>query len=174
MFLLNYEYFLQKGRSIMSAKLATQLRVVPTAQQLKQMVEVNYAAAMAHDFSRVECYLQFRDNCTPQETAEMKVEYCRFMALLTAYRDVGYTIPISDMVDPFWHAHVLDTHSYHAFCTTVAGEYIHHVPLVSQAEEIKLMPAYRDTTVILYTKHFGTLNQKYWGTQTKAECWNDD
>jgi hypothetical protein len=104
----------------------------------------------------------------------MKVEYCRFMALLTAYRDVGYTIPISDMVDPFWHAHVLDTRLYHAFCTTVAGEYIHHVPLVSQVEEIKLMPAYRDTTIILYAKHFGTLNQKYWGTQTKAECWNDD
>jgi hypothetical protein len=157
----------------MQAKSAA-LRVVSTVQQLKQMVEVNYAVAMAHDFSRVEGYLQFRDDFTPQETAEMKVEYCRFMALLTAYRDMGYTTPVSDMVDPFWHAHVLDTRSYHDFCTKVAGEYIHHVPLVSQSEENELMPAYLNTTVILYAEYFGELNQKYWGTKTKAECWNDD
>jgi hypothetical protein len=39
-------------------------------------------------------------------------------------------IPLSPSaaVDPGWHAFILHTHDYAAFCERVAGRFIHHVP----------------------------------------------
>lgn len=36
---------------------------------------------------------------------------------------------ISDMLDPFWHAQILHTQGYIAFCDELVGQYIHHLPL---------------------------------------------
>jgi hypothetical protein len=36
---------------------------------------------------------------------------------------------VSDVIDPFWHAHILHTKEYIAFCDEVFGQYVHHEPL---------------------------------------------
>lgn len=36
---------------------------------------------------------------------------------------------ISDTLDPFWHAQILHTQEYVAFCNELVGHYIHHQPL---------------------------------------------
>lgn len=36
---------------------------------------------------------------------------------------------VSDLIDPFWHAHILHTRQYMAFCEQVFGQYVHHTPL---------------------------------------------
>lgn len=36
---------------------------------------------------------------------------------------------VSDVVDPFWHAHILFTEDYVSFCERVVGRYMHHDPL---------------------------------------------
>jgi hypothetical protein len=36
---------------------------------------------------------------------------------------------VSDAIDPFWHAHILHTARYIAFCNAVFGQYIQHEPL---------------------------------------------
>lgn len=35
---------------------------------------------------------------------------------------------ISDTLDPFWHAHILHTNRYFAFCEDVGIDYMHHRP----------------------------------------------
>src|SRR3569832_2225713 len=35
---------------------------------------------------------------------------------------------VSDAIDPFWHAHILHTRRYAAFCQDVYGQFIHHAP----------------------------------------------
>lgn len=36
---------------------------------------------------------------------------------------------VSASIDPFWHAHILHTRQYLAFCDEVFGQYVHHDPL---------------------------------------------
>jgi hypothetical protein len=36
---------------------------------------------------------------------------------------------VSDMVDPFWHAHILHTADYMKFCDETYGQYVPHEPL---------------------------------------------
>lgn len=43
--------------------------------------------------------------------------------------DGGNMHAVSDAVDPFWHAHILDTEDYTAFCDRIADRYLHHRPL---------------------------------------------
>lgn len=38
-------------------------------------------------------------------------------------------------IDEIWHAHILYTQDYHAFCDKVFGKYLHHQPLMPGAEE---------------------------------------
>lgn len=35
---------------------------------------------------------------------------------------------VSDSVDPFWHAHILDTERYQSFCNEAVGYFMHHKP----------------------------------------------
>lgn len=44
---------------------------------------------------------------------------------------------VSDAVDPFWHAHILHTKQYVAFCDAVTGGYIHHTPL-DHADQVEV------------------------------------
>lgn len=34
----------------------------------------------------------------------------------------------SPFVDQVWHAHILNTHDYKAFCKQVFGHFMHHIP----------------------------------------------
>lgn len=36
---------------------------------------------------------------------------------------------VSDVIDPFWHAHILHTKEYAGFCDRVFGHFVHHTPL---------------------------------------------
>lgn len=48
-----------------------------------------------------------------------------------AYLDAGSTAALampSKAADALWHAFVLDTRAYHAFCVQAFGHYFHHIP----------------------------------------------
>lgn len=50
---------------------------------------------------------------------------------------------ISDELDPFWHAHILNTVQYHQFCEKLGIGYMHHAPLdhgdKEQVEGVRLL-----------------------------------
>lgn len=47
----------------------------------------------------------------------------------------------SKAVDALWHAFILDTRAYHAFCRQAFGRYFHHVPSGRMAADIQREPA---------------------------------
>ncbi|MBI4090203.1 MAG: hypothetical protein HY421_02255 [Candidatus Kerfeldbacteria bacterium] len=44
---------------------------------------------------------------------------------------------VSAVIDPFWHAHIMHTKEYVAFCAEVFEEFLHHEPL-DRSDEPKL------------------------------------
>lgn len=113
------------------------------------------------DLSLVRNYLEVNDKLTPDQTRAIEVEYKRFIALSFAVKE-GRNIPISNLVDPFWHTHIMFTHDYTAMCVVLGGEYIHHVPAVTPEERERLCSAYHENTLPLYEEVFGKPNPDLW------------
>jgi len=65
---------------------------------------------------------------TPAQFQERLLEYQRFLALCAIFPGIGM---ISAEIDQLWHAHILHTALYEAFCATVIGQKIHHLPCSS-------------------------------------------
>lgn len=83
-------------------------------------------------------------------------EYRKWMALIAmGNRSMGM---ISPEVDEVWHAHILFTRDYHAFCIAIKGDYIHHEPSTS-SKPIGAESGERFKQA--YKKHFGKL-PKVW------------
>lgn len=52
--------------------------------------------------------------------------YRNFLFLSRKYQDES--LPPSEDIDEFWHAHILDTEKYHQDCAVIFGSYRHHYP----------------------------------------------
>jgi len=69
---------------------------------------------------------------------------------------------VSDAIDPFWHAHILHTKQYHAFCHQVFGEYVHHEPLDhANAHKVREVEALYAYTVSVYALMFRYVSPSY-------------
>lgn len=62
-------------------------------------------------------------------------QYREFME--NAKNGLPLSVP-NDAVDLLWHVHICHTLSYHRFCDTIAGEYIHHTPKNSKFSTLKI------------------------------------
>lgn len=69
---------------------------------------------------------------------------------------------VSDLVDPFWHAHILHTHDYIEFCDRAVGGYMHHDPLdhanVHRLERVAHLYSY---TVECFEQFFNYVNPDF-------------
>lgn len=79
-------------------------------------------------------------------TQEVEVEYLRYLGLKAAHPDQLLCPP--KIVDHAWHAHLLCTRHYAAFCEKYYGQFLHHEPGVGA-------PANCTASVDLYTDAFG-------------------
>jgi hypothetical protein len=73
---------------------------------------------------------------------------------------------VSDAVDPFWHAHILHTEEYIAFCNKLVGGYMHHDPLDHQKRSAvaAVDRLYRYTTKC-FDRFFSYVNQAFFPTE---------
>jgi hypothetical protein len=81
--------------------------------------------------------------------------YKEWLTLQVLYEDLSFAP--SELVDEFWHVHILDTRKYHADCMMVKGEMIHHYPyfgLTDQENKYVLEEGF-SLTRKLYFHHFG-------------------
>lgn len=70
---------------------------------------------------------------------------------------------VSDLVDPFWHTHILFTKEYVNFCNEIFQGYIHHTPLnQSHHAEVKKVENLYGYTIDTYNKIFHTVDQNWW------------
>ena len=80
--------------------------------------------------------------------------YKEWLALQVHYEDLSFAP--SELIDEFWHVHILDTRKYLADCQKIKGELIHHYPyfgLTEQENEIVLEQGF-ELTKKLYQHHF--------------------
>ena len=70
---------------------------------------------------------------------------------------------VSDSIDPFWHAHILDTPAYIPFCDRVFGQYVHHKPLDhSNAAELRHVARLYAYTTGIYRKMFSYVDEAFY------------
>jgi len=119
------------------------------------------------DLSQVRRFLVNRWSYTEEMADKLLLEYRRFMILSVEHPEE--TIPVSDQVDEVWHAHLLFTEDYPAFCHAVCGEYLHHRVPKDEKERLALGAAYSNT-ISLYQKTFGSVDRQAWGESAQI-CW---
>jgi hypothetical protein len=70
---------------------------------------------------------------------------------------------VSDVVDPFWHGHILNTRDYHKFCEAVFGQYVHHAPHdETDPRQIVELDALYGYTHDIYGKMFSSVDPFWW------------
>ncbi|HTQ14440.1 MAG TPA: hypothetical protein VMH86_11250 [Rhizomicrobium sp.] len=84
--------------------------------------------AAAWDLGKVKKHAVKKGIFGADEIDRIHAEYVRYIALACAHPD-GAIAP-SLKVDDFWHAHILFTEDYAAFCQAIAGRFMHHRPTV--------------------------------------------
>lgn len=97
-------------------------------------------------------------------------EYRRFLALTRRYAD--RPIVPSNIVDAFWHSHILDTQAYAHDCERLFGHFLHHFPYFGMrgpSDAQALCDAY-DETLSLYEAHWGTPDDDLWLRDGAARC----
>ena len=82
------------------------------------------------DEERRVVLIQYEKENEPDDAESLIVEYLRFMAIKIWEKDAeDKRAAPSKMIDEMWHAHILSTKEYFAFCERHNdGEYIHHDP----------------------------------------------
>lgn len=91
-------------------------------------------------------------------------EYKRFL-ILAAISDRQVTP--SEEVDAAWHLHIIYTESYHAWCDTLFGRYLHHGPSKGGAVEGERFRDQYEYTLTLYEQTFGeTAPREIWPPAT--------
>ena len=76
----------------------------------------------------------------------------------------------SDVIDPFWHTHILFTENYCALSDKMFGHYMHHVPLTDSNEDrlVFLEKLYAHTQDV-YAKTFSYYNTDFFPTHVTRE-----
>lgn len=76
--------------------------------------------------------------------------YKRFLFLTFRYPEKP--IVVAEVIDSFWHQHILDTRKYAEDCQQVFGEFLHHFPyfgLRGDEDQNALLEAYRESLVLM-------------------------
>ena len=91
---------------------------------------------------------------TPEFTVQAEQLYREFLILAVLHpRKVAPT----DIVDDYWHQHILDTEKYHKDCKKIFGTYFHHDPLFGmEGDKQELVDTFNQTNE-LFLQEFGHL-----------------
>ncbi|MEV5749318.1 hypothetical protein AB0L00_15995 [Actinoallomurus sp. NPDC052308] len=77
----------------------------------------------------------------------------------------GYRVVPDVTVDPAWHAFIEHTEDYVPFCREIAGEYIHHRPVLTA--EMRSGHALEHTLPALYATGY-RVDPEFWSTATSC------
>ena len=127
-----------------------------TAFPVKQQGEINPLVASL-GFERLKWKLsQSSEAIMSPETADLaEREYRRFLTLKIEFPD-AVMVP-TDLMDKFWHAHILDTIAYARDCKRLFGDFVHHCPYFGEYgdDDKSMMEDAFALTKTLYERFFG-------------------
>ncbi len=80
--------------------------------------------------------------------------YKEWLALQVHYEDLSFAP--SELIDEFWHVHILDTRKYLEDCQKIKGSLIHHYPYfgLTEQENEQVLEQGFELTKKLYSHHF--------------------
>jgi hypothetical protein len=104
------------------------------------------------------------------------LEFKRFLALPLLYPgQQEFPFVPSLPLDALWHAFILNTPRYRAFCDRVYGEYLNHVPGKSRRETKRtIKQGSMQFTVDRLETAFENVNRRYWGGPVFCGPCSDD
>jgi len=84
--------------------------------------------------------------------------YRQWLVLQQYYSELSFAP--SELVDEYWHMHILDTRKYMEDCQFVFGYYLHHYPYfgLTETENAETLKKGFELTKKLYKHHFGHSN----------------
>lgn len=99
-------------------------------------------------FEKLVSYIVEHQSVTKQYASDVIEQTVIY--LKAAASNPGIRLAMDETVDPGWHAFILHSADYEAFCADVAGRYLHHVPpppggSVDDATIARTLPALRAT-----------------------------
>jgi hypothetical protein len=86
---------------------------------------------------------------------QVEEEYRMFLTLKKRYPQTQ--IVPTQLVDEFWHCHILDTRAYERDCDSALGGFLHHFPYLGTRgpdDEVRLAAAFEETRH-LFASEFG-------------------
>ncbi len=137
----------------------------------KQKTKGNFEPFASLDFTALKSSILAKaeiPNATPAYLDLLEKWYKRFLYLVAKYPSKKITI--NNLVDDFWHQHMLDSRSYINDCLKLYGAYLHHDPyfgLGSAEKESALQRAYEATDALM-DKEFGETYSKTFLMQLAA------
>lgn len=143
---------------------------LPSQNSSGSQGDLSFADIWALDLSMVKLKLQDVEEGMGWTTAEADTaeeEYKKFLALKRAYPEID-VVP-NQIVDRFWHQHILDTRKYAEDCEVIFGDFLHHFPYFGMRDEEdaqNLKDAF-EVTCRIYERHFG---EDYASMDGRARC----
>lgn len=96
---------------------------------------------------------------SPAQVEAALAEYLAFMTLLQLYPGVRLTPSV--LVDEVWHAHILFTADYRAWCERHLGRFLDHVPTIERSRQDEDVRCYA-VTLWLYGRVFRVQAHEPW------------
>jgi hypothetical protein len=123
----------------------------------------------AFDLWFVEERLARKGLLAPERLAAAVLEFKRYFALVgLGYRNLGMLSPEADEV---WHAFILFTREYAAFCRDAFGMFIHHVPRTSRSPR---QEASTSAFLEAYAEVFGRAARSSYAVAVGRKASNDE
>lgn len=106
------------------------------------------------DFSKINAKLESHHGISKDRVKMMQDIYCKWLVLHMCYPDAELTP--NEILDEYWHAHILDTKAYADDCQKLFGHYLHHYPYFGLEGDADARDAGFELTNTLFKKHFGS------------------
>jgi hypothetical protein len=85
------------------------------------------------DFSMVKKKVLINEPFSGELVDTIEKWYKRFLFL--NYKYSNYSIVPNELIDLFWHNHILDTRKYQSDCVVLFGNFLHHFPYFGMRDE---------------------------------------
>jgi hypothetical protein len=73
-----------------------------------------------------------------------------------------FMVSPSEIIDIFWHQHLIFTQSYQDFCN-ILGKRIQHIPSTHNKEDFEKFRQAKERTIKFYERDFGKQPKNIWG-----------
>lgn len=119
----------------------------------QESVDNALALVSSIDLSKISAKLQSHYGVSGDDVEVMSDLYRKWLALHMCYPNAELTP--NELLDEYWHAHILDTRAYSRDCEKLFGFYLHHYPYFGLEGDEQARDAGFDLTNALFKKHFG-------------------